>query len=97
MRKDWKLLNFDIWHQIIDEFGQLQLDDAEYSIPHVDMMPSLESVLNELDTDSDAMSDVSRITPTPSMDDRAKTGTMLRQAVLQGITAQLASASVIIA
>lgn len=58
------------------------------------MMPSLESVLNELDTDSDAVSDISRFTPTPSMDDRVKTGTMLRQTMLQGVTAQLASASV---
>lgn len=72
-----------------------QLDDAEYSIPHVDMMPSLESILNELDGDSDVISDVSlRITPTPSIDERSKTGTMLRHVLLQGVTSQIASASV---
>lgn len=71
------------------------MDDAEYSIPHVDMMPSLESILNELDGDSDVISDVSvRITPTPSIDERPKTGTMLRHVLLQGVTSQIASASV---
>lgn len=59
------------------------------------MMPSLESILNELDGDSDIISDVSvRITPTPSIDERPKTGTMLRHVLLQGVTSQLASASV---
>lgn len=73
----------------------LQLDDNEYSIPHVDMMPSLESVLSELDADSDIISDMGdRFTPTPSIDDRPKSGTMLRQIILQGVTAQMASASV---
>lgn len=76
-------------------FFFLKLDDAEYSIPHVDMMPSLESILSELDTDSDIISDVSvRITPTPSIDDRPKTGTMLRHVLLQGVTSQITSASV---
>lgn len=70
------------------------MDDAEYSIPHVDMMPSLESILNELDTDSDVVSDISRITPTPSLDERTKTGTILRHIMYQGVTSQLASASV---
>lgn len=73
----------------------LQLDDNEYSIPHVDMMPSLESVLSELDADSDIISDVGdRFTPTPSLDDRPKSGTMLRHIILQGVSAQMASASV---
>lgn len=59
------------------------------------MMPSLESILNELDGDSDVISDVSvRITPTPSIDERPKTGTMLRHVLLQGVTSQIASASV---
>lgn len=59
------------------------------------MMPSLESILSELDTDSDIISDVSvRITPTPSIDDRPKTGTMLRHVLLQGVTSQITSASV---
>lgn len=71
------------------------MDDAEYSIPHVDNMPSLESILNELDTDSDIVSDISRFTPTPSIDDRPKTGTMLRHIILQGVTSQITSASVI--
>lgn len=72
-----------------------QLDDNEYSIPHVDMMPSLESVLNELDGDSDIVSDMGdRFTPTPSIDDRLKSGTMLRHIILQGVSAQVASASV---
>lgn len=59
------------------------------------MMPSLESILNELDGDSDVISDVSvRITPTPSIDERPKTGTMLRHVLLQGVTSQIASAAV---
>lgn len=59
------------------------------------MMPSLESILSELDADSDIISDMGeRFTPTLSLDDRPKTGTMLRQIILQGVTAQIASASV---
>lgn len=60
------------------------------------MMPSLESVLSELDTDSDIISDPGVIgTPTPSLDyERQKSGTMLRHIVLQGISAQIASAAV---
>lgn len=61
------------------------------------MMPSLESVLSELDTDSDIISDSGVTgTPTPSLDyERQKSGTMLRHIVLQGISAQMASAAVI--
>lgn len=60
------------------------------------MMPSLESVLSELDADSDIISETGdRFTPTLSIDDRPKSGTMLRQVILQGVSAQIASASVI--
>lgn len=80
----------------ISDLSNFQLDDNEYSIPRVDMMPSLESVLSELDADSDVISDMGdRFTPTPSIDDRPRSGTMLRHIILQGVTAQMASASVI--
>lgn len=69
----------------------------EYAIPVVDMMPSLESVLNELDGDLDFISttgSISAPTPTPSLDDQKKSGTILRHVILQGITPQIASAAV---
>lgn len=61
------------------------------------MMPSLESVLNELDGDSDIISDAGFTpapTPTPSYDDQKKSGTILRHIVLQGVTSQIGSAAV---
>lgn len=58
-------------------------------------MPSLESVLSELDAESDVISDAGfKATPTPSLDDQLKTGTMFRHIILQGVTSQIASASV---
>ncbi|KAJ6642950.1 Vacuolar protein sorting-associated protein 8 like [Pseudolycoriella hygida] len=73
-----------------------ELDDAEYSIPAIDEIPTLESVLTDLDGDSDIISEVGMnmtATPTPSMDDTPKTGTIWRHIILQGVSAQISSAT----
>lgn len=83
-------------------FFFIQLNDDEYLLPPVDFMPSLESVLNDLDAYSDTASENLAIplptpsaTPTPSLDDHhAKAGTILRHIILQGVTAQVSSAVV---
>lgn len=83
-----------------------QLDDAEYSIPTLDTLPTLESVLNDLDSDFDYASDTQgghiqsssnglvAPTPTPSVDDSLKQTSILRHVILQGVTAQITSAAV---
>lgn len=74
-----------------------QLDDVEYSIPAINELPTLESVLTDLDGDSDIISEAGlllRATPTPSMDDSQKMGTIWRHIILQGVSAQLTSATV---
>lgn len=80
----------------------MQLNDAEYLLPAVDFMPSLESVLHDLDAYSDTTSDnnipipTPSATPTPSLDEQqqSKAGTILRHIILQGVTAQVSSAVV---
>lgn len=61
-------------------------------------MPTLESVLSELDGgDSDIISEsgfLASATPTPSMDELPRMGTILRHIVLQGVTSQVSSAAV---
>lgn len=57
------------------------------------MIPTLESVLSELDADSFLSGVDGGNTPTHSIDERPKTGTILRQVILQGISVQIASAS----
>ncbi|XP_055378489.1 vacuolar protein sorting-associated protein 8 homolog [Condylostylus longicornis] len=72
------------------------LDDAEYSIPQLDSLPTLESVLNDFDADSDIISDgqFPAPTPTPSIaDETTRAGSILRHVVLQGITSQISSAA----
>lgn len=76
-----------------------KLDDVEYSIPALQTLPTLESILSTLDDDSDGYSEgglTASQTPTPSLDDyqTPKMGTILRHIVLQGVTAQISSASV---
>lgn len=46
-----------------------QLDDQEYALPTVDTLPTLESVLHDLESEFDTDSDLGRIsaTPTPSL------------------------------
>lgn len=73
------------------------MDDIEYSIPALHAIPTLENVLTDLDGDSDIYSESGNqtATPTPSMDtDQPRMGTILRHVVLQGVTAQIASAAV---
>ncbi|XP_062535146.1 vacuolar protein sorting-associated protein 8 homolog [Armigeres subalbatus] len=83
-----------------------ELDDEEYSIPAVDQLPTLESVLSEIDSDLDSVSVAGRTvvdggvvsgglgsTPTPSLnDDYMRMESILRHVVLQGVTAQVTSA-----
>uniref|UniRef100_A0A8D8FEY2 Vacuolar protein sorting-associated protein 8 homolog n=1 Tax=Culex pipiens TaxID=7175 RepID=A0A8D8FEY2_CULPI len=78
-----------------------ELDDEEYSIPTVDHLPTLESVLSEIDSDLDSASALGRCavdgsgrTPTPSLggDDYMRLESILRHVVLQGVTAQVTSA-----
>ncbi|XP_001659262.2 vacuolar protein sorting-associated protein 8 homolog [Aedes aegypti] len=84
-----------------------ELDDEEYSIPAVDQLPTLESVLSEIDSDLDSVSALGRTlvdgsggagrdlgsTPTPSMaEDYMRMESILRHVVLQGVTAQVTSA-----
>lgn len=54
-------------------------------------------MLTDLDGDSDIYSEsgLQTATPTPSMDETPRMGTILRHVVLQGITVQIASAAVI--
>lgn len=73
------------------------MDDVEYSIPAINELPTLESVLTDLDGDSDIISEAGLLmtaTPTPSMDDTPKMGTIWRHIILQGVSAQIASATV---
>lgn len=75
------------------------MDDAEYSIPIVDHLPTLESVLSELDSDFDNVSYTGNTiapTPTPSIDDHHKFNSILRHIILQGVTSQIGSAAVCI-
>ena len=77
----------------------LQIDDSLYSIPPEDQLPSLETVLIEIDSDMDNFSVDKSIqinynnTPTPSVDAK-HTGSILRHCIFQGVTTQIASAAV---
>ncbi|GAB0099149.1 Vacuolar protein sorting-associated protein 8 homolog [Sergentomyia squamirostris] len=79
------------------DFDIEELDDAEYSLPVLDSMPTLESVLNELDGDNGSISDLGiPITPTPSISismDEPRIGSLLRHIVLQGVSTQVSSAA----
>lgn len=84
------------------------MDDVEYSIPTItgDTIPSLETVLNEFETDSDIASElgvhIATPTPNPSIAEECGVrgggagggGSVMRYGVLQGVSAQIASASV---
>uniref|UniRef100_A0A1B0AWC4 RING-type domain-containing protein n=1 Tax=Glossina palpalis gambiensis TaxID=67801 RepID=A0A1B0AWC4_9MUSC len=80
-----------------------ELDDIEYSIPPTGVLPSLERVLSEFDADSDVASElgVPVPTPTPSLTEESSvrvsgtggSGSIMRYALLQGISAQLSSAA----
>lgn len=74
----------------------LQLDDTEYSLPAVDQLPTLESVLHDLDSELDNdsyLGNISAPTPTPSTDDTSRIGSMLRHSVLHSISNQISSAA----
>lgn len=71
-----------------------QLDDVEYLLPSIGL-PTLESVLSELDSELDSTDGGMAPTPTPSMDDNfQRSGSILRHMVLQGIKSQISSAAV---
>uniref|UniRef100_A0A336MXD4 CSON008771 protein n=1 Tax=Culicoides sonorensis TaxID=179676 RepID=A0A336MXD4_CULSO len=82
-----------------------ELDDAEYSIPQLDTMPTLESVLNELNGDDDGSnfdqlfpkSSIMPPTPTPSTtsSDASRPGnaSILRLVFLKAVSTQITSAS----
>lgn len=68
-------------------------------MPTVETMPTLESVLNDLDFDDGSTSDLGiPVTPSPSvsisMEDQPRIGSLLRHVVLQGVTTQVSSAAV---
>lgn len=74
------------------------LDDVEYSIPPLGVLPTLESVLSEFEGDSDIASTntVPAPTPTPSMGGDENTragGSILRHVLLQGVSSQTSSAA----
>ena len=86
----------------------MQLDDAEFFIPPLakESIPSLETVLNEFETDSDIASELglhnATPTPNPSIAEESGVrgggagggGSIMRYGVLQGISAQISSAAV---
>uniref|UniRef100_A0A1B0CC42 Peroxisomal multifunctional enzyme type 2 n=1 Tax=Lutzomyia longipalpis TaxID=7200 RepID=A0A1B0CC42_LUTLO len=76
----------------------VKLDDAEYSLPAVETIPTLESVLNDLDFDDGSTSDLGiPVTPSPSIsvsiEEQPRIGSLLRHVVLQGVTTQVTSAA----
>lgn len=75
-----------------------QLDDTEYSLPPVDGLPTLESVLHDLDSELDNASDSGNAyapTPTPSTesDGLSRVGSMLRHSIMQGVSNQISTAA----
>lgn len=79
-----------------------QIDD-DLSIPPVGELPSLDTVLNEIDSDLDIDSINSsnlilsdkRTSQTPTLnEEKQHSGSILRHVIFQGVTAQLSSASV---
>uniref|UniRef100_A0A6B2EJN7 Putative vacuolar assembly/sorting protein vps8 n=1 Tax=Phlebotomus kandelakii TaxID=1109342 RepID=A0A6B2EJN7_9DIPT len=80
------------------DFDIEELDDVEYFLPTVETMPTLESVLQDLDFDDGSTSDLGMpVTPSPSisisMDEQPRIGSLLRHLVLQGVTTQVSSAA----
>lgn len=87
----------------------LQLDDQEYALPSVDTLPTLESVLHDLDSEFDNDSDLGRLstsaTPTPGgatdsssqshhdSTSASRIGSMLRHSTLQSVSKQISSAA----
>lgn len=76
-----------------------QIDD--FSIPPMEELPSLDAVMSEIDSDIGSINSSLLMpdgkvssTPTPSFEDRQQTGSILRQVIYQGITAQIGSAAV---
>lgn len=79
-------------------FFSLKIDDILYSIPPAEL-PSLDAVMNEIDSDIDSISssvlaDKTNYTPTPSLDLKLQSGSILRHVIFQGVTAQIGSAAV---
>lgn len=79
-----------------------QIDD-DLSIPPLNELPSLDAVMNEIDSDIDVGSINSsnllgtdkKASYTPAFnDEKHLTGSILRHVIFQGVTAQLSSAAV---
>uniref|UniRef100_A0A0K8UV64 Uncharacterized protein n=1 Tax=Bactrocera latifrons TaxID=174628 RepID=A0A0K8UV64_BACLA len=82
------------------------LDDVEYSIPPSGELPTLESALSEFEADSDIGSELGvpapAPTPTPSLAEEGGVrnggagggGSIMRYAMMYGVSAQIASAAV---
>lgn len=79
-------------------FFSFKIDDILYSIPPAEL-PSLDAVMNEMDSDIDSinssvLADKTNYTPTPSLDLKLQSGSILRHVIFQGVTAQIGSAAV---
>ena len=79
-------------------FFSFKIDDILYSIPPSEL-PSLDAVMNEIDSDIDSinssvLADKTNYTPTPSLDLKLQSGSILRHVIFQGVTAQIGSAAV---
>lgn len=85
----------------------MQLDDTEYSLPPIDVLPTLESVLSELNceefdsvVDSKVNSSINSIDlqnfiqNEHSISSYSNSGSILRHVFLQGISSQIQSAHV---
>lgn len=83
----------------------LQLDDQEYALPSVDTLPTLESVLHDLDSEFDNESEQDLRLPTPQPEpvvaaplshhdaSSSRLGSMLRHSTLHGVSNQIGSAA----
>lgn len=84
-------------------FCELKQIDDDLSIPPVAELPSLDAIMNEIDSDLDIdsinsnniLTDNKRTSYTPtSHDEKHQSGSILRHVIFQGVSAQLSSASV---
>lgn len=102
LQKIFKLLFFFL--SIIPLFCELKQIDDDLSIPPNTELPSLDTVMNEIDSSdldidsinsNNILSDNKRTSYTPSSnDEKQQSGSILRHVIFQGVTAQISSASV---
>lgn len=84
-------------------FCKLKQIDDDLSILPVAELPSLDAIMNEIDSDldidsinsSNILADNKRTSYTPTFnDEKHQSGSILRHVIFQGVTAQISSASV---